>query len=183
MQEFGRSVYENARVCFRLWEFYKDLPESRYLDVAQYGLHLKKFQVRIFFCEFKPWFQHNFNWDVRSSEVQCNGGTAWIWRGRCLRKGLKVYNLLEESFVLCVDVLPLLSGEDCFWPLSPCFWVAPSTIWSDIYVLNIGLSLLLSVKISIMTKIPLEIVNNVVVVQLIWPLVASGGIFGSHRKL
>jgi hypothetical protein len=117
---------------------------------------------------------------MRSSEVQCFGGAAWMWRPRCSGKGLKVYNILEESFDLCLDVLTRLSGEDCFWPLSPCFWVAPSTKWSDIYVLNIGLSLLLRVKISQLNKIHSEIVNDVVVVPLIWPLVASGVIFGSH---
>jgi hypothetical protein len=39
-------------VCFRFWEFCKDLPDLRYLVVPQLGLHLKSFQVRIFFCAF-----------------------------------------------------------------------------------------------------------------------------------
>jgi hypothetical protein len=74
--EFGRSVFENARVCFRLWEFRQDLPDSRYLCVAQFGLRLKNFQVRIFFCAFLTWIKPIFYRDMRSSEVQCNGGTA-----------------------------------------------------------------------------------------------------------
>ena len=44
-----------------------------------------------------------------------------MWQPRCLCKGLKVYNLLEESFDLRLDVLPLLSGEVYFLPLSPRF--------------------------------------------------------------
>ena len=152
--EFGRSVFENARVCFRLWEFYQDHPDSRYLSVALFGLRLKSFQVRIFFCAFLTWIKHIFHWDMRSSEVQCNGGAAWMWQPRCLCKGLKVYNLLEESVDLRLDVLPLLSGEVYFLPLSPRFWVAASTIWSDVHVLNFGLSLLLSILITIKNKLP-----------------------------
>jgi len=41
--------------------------------------------------------------------------------------------------------------------------------------------MLLSAKISQLNKILSEIVNDVVFVQLIRPLVASGGIFGSHK--
>ena len=130
--EFGRSVFENARVCFRLWEFRQDLPDSRYLSVAQFGLRLKNFQVRIFFNEFLTWIKHIFYWDMRSSEVQCNGGTARMRQPRCQLKGLKVCYLLEVSFYLCRDLLPLLSGEVYFGPLSPCFCVEPSTMWSDI---------------------------------------------------
>ena len=130
--EFGRSVFENARVCFRLLKFCKDLPDSRYLSVAQFGLHLKNFQVRIFFCEFLTWIKHIFTWDMRSSEVQCDVGAARITQPRCQLKGLKVCYLLEVSFYLCRDLLPLLSGEVYFGPLSPCFCVEPSTIWSDI---------------------------------------------------
>ena len=47
--EFERSVFENARVCFRLREFRRDLQDSRYLDVAPHGLRLKKIQVRSYF--------------------------------------------------------------------------------------------------------------------------------------
>jgi len=50
-----------------------------------------------------------------------NGDAARMRLPRCLCKGLKVYNLLEESFDLRLDVLPLLSGEVYFLPLSPRF--------------------------------------------------------------
>ena len=120
---------------------------------------------------------------MRSSEVQCNGGAAWMWLPCCLHKVLKVYNLLEESFYLCLDVLPLLSGEVCFLPLSPLHWVTPSRIWSDINVLNIGLSLLLSIDISVMNKLPYELAVEFFVSQLIWPLVALGGVFGPLQIL
>jgi hypothetical protein len=52
MRMFFSVRFENARVCFRLWEFLQDLLDSRYLDVAQRRLHLKNIQVRIFFCAF-----------------------------------------------------------------------------------------------------------------------------------
>ena len=100
--------------------------------MAQFGLRLESFQVRIFFCAFLTWIKHIFYLDRRSSEVQCNGGAARITQPRCQLKGLKVCYLLEVSFYLCRDLLPLLSGEVYFGPLSPCFCVEPSTIWSDI---------------------------------------------------
>jgi hypothetical protein len=181
--EFGRSVFENARVFFRLWEFHQDLQDSRNMIVAQHGLHLKNFQVRGFFCAFLPRIWHNFHWDMRFSEVQYNGSAAWMRRPRSQLKGLKVYYLLGGSLDLCLDVLPFLSAEVHFWPPSPCFWVQPLTRWSGIYFLNIGLSLLLSVKISVLNKFPSEIVNEVVVVQMTWQFVAPGGIFGSHQIL
>ena len=151
--------------------------------MTQFGLRLKNFQVRIFICAFLTWIKHIFYRDMRSSEVQCNGGAAWMWQPRCLCKGLKVYNLLEESFDLRLDVLPLLSGEVYFLPLSPRFWVAASTIWSDVHVLNFGLSLLLSILITIKNKLPYKLVGEVVVVQLIWPLLAVGGNFGPLQIL
>jgi hypothetical protein len=125
------------------------------LIVAQSGLHLWRNQVRIFFCAFYPRIRHTFIWDVRSSEVQCNGGAAWMWLPRCLHKVLKVYNLLEESFYLCLDALPLLSDCDkcyeeialrvggwvfCFSAdMTTCcsrwrFWTAPNIMNEDLCV-------------------------------------------------
>ena len=50
------------------------------------------------------------------------------------------------------------------------------------FVLNIGLSLLPSVKIIVMNKLPYEMVGMFLVSQLICPLVASGGILEPSEK-
>ena len=100
-----------------------------------------------------------------------------MWPPRCSVKGPKVYYILGWSFDLCRDVLPLLSGEDCFWLCSSLFRVEPSAIRSEVYVLNISLSLLLSVKISLMKNMPYALEHFFFAIQLKLPLVASGGIF------
>ena len=60
-------------------------------------------------------------------------------------------------------------------------WTLNNMKWY--YVLNIGLSLLLSVEISELNNLPYKLVGEVVVVQLIQPLIASDGIFGPLQIL
>ncbi len=49
-------------------------------------------------------------------------------------------------------------------------------------VLNIDLSLLLSNNISLMNKCPFELVHVYFLIRLIWPHVASDGVFGAPKK-
>ena len=139
------SGFENFAKIFRN----QDIQMWHNLDYIS-----KIFRSASFFVHFNREFNLSF---IETCDLQKSSTTEaqlWIWEPRCLLKGLKVDNLLEESFDLCLDVLPLPSGEIYFWPVWLCFWVAPSTIWSDIHVLNIALSLLLSVKISVLKKNP-----------------------------
>ena len=141
--EFGRSVFENARVCFRLWEFRQDLPDSRNMIVAQHGLHLKNFQVRIFFCAFLPRIWHNFHWDVRFSEVQYNGGAAWdeatvlstqrpkgiLPPGRVIWPLSRRFTLSQWWSLFLTTVTVFLSStlNEMKWYLSFEYWIKPSS--------------------------------------------------------